>query len=118
MNKRIIVVEDDASITEVLTLILEGENYKVESFVNNSFVAGLEQDMPGLILLDMWLSGVNGKTICLSLKKDNLLRKIPVVMMSANRDVQQHAEEVQADGYLAKPFDVGVLLSLVKKYME
>ena len=118
MKKRIIIVEDDASITEVLTLILERENYNVESFVNDEFIAGLAQNMPGLILLDLWLSGVNGKDICLSLKNDNQFKHIPVVIMSANRDVQQHAEEACADEYLAKPFDIAVLLSLVKKYMR
>ena len=118
MTKRIIVVEDDPSITEVLTIILEQEQYRVDSFPDDSFLEGMKNDMPGLILLDMWLSGINGKNICAMIKKDNAFQQIPVVMVSANRDVKQHAEEAGADDYLPKPFDVNVLLSLVKKFMK
>ncbi len=118
MFKRIIVVEDDISIAEVLTIILENEQYKVDWFTDDSFTGELLQDMPGLILLDMWLSGNNGKNICLALKNNPLYQQIPIIIMSANRDVKLHAEEACADDYLAKPFDINTLLSLVKKYTE
>ncbi len=118
MPKRIVLVEDDASIAEVLTIILEQEDYRVDSFADDSFISGLSNDTPGLILLDMWLSGINGKDICLALKNDTAYKNIPVVIMSANRDIKQHAEEARADDYLAKPFDINRLLLLSKKYLE
>ncbi len=117
MYKRIIVVEDDVSIAEVLTIILEQESYRVETFTDDSFISGLLPDMPGLILMDMWLSGINGKDICLQLKQDPLYTSIPVIIMSANRDIHLHAQEACADDFLAKPFDVLYLISLVAKYM-
>ena len=117
MQKRILVVEDDPSIADVLAIILKGEHYRVESFDDNSFINGLNEDMPGLILLDLWLSGNNGKEICLQLKNDEAFCKIPVVIISANRDISLYSEEAKADGYLAKPFDINDLLSLVSKYM-
>ena len=117
MNKRILVVEDDPAIAEVLAIILSAEAYRVDCFTNASFISGLLQDMPGLILLDLLLSGINGKDICLQLKNDVAYKQIPVVIMSANRDIEIHAKEACADDYLAKPFDIAILLSLVKKYM-
>ena len=108
----------DPSIAEVLTIILEQEAYKVEWFTNDSFINGLAHNMPALILLDMWLLGMNGKDICLLIKRNDALKQIPVVIMSANRDIKLHAEEAEADGYLAKPFDMNVLLLLVKKFMD
>lgn len=117
MSKRIIVVEDDTSIADVLTIILEKENYRIECFTDDSFISGLKEDMPGLILLDMWLSGINGKDICIALKKRNEFNQIPIIIMSANRDVKEHAAEACADDYIAKPFDISLLLSHVKKFM-
>ncbi len=117
MKKRIIVVEDDASITEVLTLILQHENYRVESFTNDSFIGGMADDMPGLILLDLWLLGMNGKSICLQIKNNDALQHIPVVIISAHRDIQLYALEARADEFLEKPFDMNELLLLVKKFM-
>ncbi len=117
MKKRIIVVEDDASIAEVLTLILQHENYRVESFVNDSFMETISDDMPGLVLLDLWLLDMNGKSICLQIKNNETLKHIPVVIISAHRDIQLYAEEAGANEYLEKPFDMKVLLSVVEKYM-
>ncbi len=118
MNKRIIVVEDDPSIAEVLVLILRHEHYRVEVFNNDSFISGLLDDMPGLILLDLWLSGVNGKDTCLQLKTNEALQQIPVVIISANRDIKLYSEEACADAYLAKPFDMDDLLSMVQRFMK
>lgn len=117
MPKRILIIEDDASISEVVAIILEQEKYRVEKYSDDSFMAGLEQDMPGLILLDMLLSGINGKHICLQLKHHHVFRHIPVIIMSANRDIQMHAEEACADDYLSKPFDMDRLISMVDKFM-
>jgi DNA-binding response OmpR family regulator len=118
MIKRIVVVENDPAITEVLTIILQGEQYRVECFDNTSFIDGLVHDMPGLILLDMWLSGLNGKDVCLQLKENTVYKHIPVIIMSANQDVKLHAEEACADDYLSKPFDINDLLLIVKKHMK
>ncbi len=118
MQKRIIVVEDDPSISEVLAMILRLEQYRVDSFTNATFIEGLLQDMPGLILLDLWLSGINGKDICRQLKNDERFRCIPVVIVSANRDIKLYAEESGADNYLAKPFNVSDLLSEVERFMK
>ena len=118
MQKRIIVVEDDPSITEVLAIILRTEGYRVDSFTNAGFINGLLQDLPGLILLDLWLSGINGKDICLQLKNDERFGFIPVVIVSANRDIKMYAEEAGADDYLAKPFDISDLLSVAERFMK
>src|SRR5579875_3591544 len=118
MKKRIIVVEDDASIAEVLTLILQHEHYRVEPFVNDSFMGTIWDDMPGLILLDLWLLDMNGKSICQQIKTSDALKHIPVVIISAHRDIRLYAEEAGANEYLEKPFDMKVLLSVVEKYMQ
>src|SRR5579875_1621086 len=118
MKKRIIVVEDDASISEVLTLILQHEHYRVDSFVDDSFITHISDDLPGLVLLDLWLADMNGKTICLQMKNNEALRHIPVVIISAYRDVQLYATEAGANGYLEKPFDMKELLAIVDKYMH
>ncbi len=118
MKKRIIVVEDDAAIAEVLTLILEHEHYRVESFTDDSFLADILSDLPGLVLLDLWLTDMNGKSICLQIKNNEALKHIPVVIISAHRDIQLYAEEARANEYLEKPFDMKILLSVVEKYMQ
>ena len=120
MAKLILVVDDDESILEVVQIVLESEGYAVQTATNSGFLQQLTSQtvLPDLILLDVLLSGEDGREISRQLKSDTQLRHIPVVMLSAHSEASKMADTGVADAFLEKPFDVDVLLDTVQKYIS
>jgi CheY-like chemotaxis protein len=114
--KKILVADDDPAIVESTTLILEEFGYEVDSTVNGATIYKMEKEYPDLLLLDIWMSGQDGREICKYLKKKELTKNIPIIMISASSDIAQSAKESGADDFLAKPFDMDDLLAKVRKY--
>lgn len=77
----------------------------------------MEHDLPDLILLDILLSGEDGREICQQLKSSARMKHIPVVLLSAHVKVHNAAERCGANAFLAKPFRMEELLEVVKKYI-
>lgn len=117
-KKRILVADDDPSILDVLQIMLaEVGGYHVETSTNGKSVLELEDNLPDLILLDLWMSGMDGREICEKLKSDEKTKNVPVIIFSANRDIQTIAKTAGADDYIAKPFQMNELLEKVKNCM-
>jgi DNA-binding response OmpR family regulator len=117
-KKKVFVVDDDTAILDALSLMLEEEGYEVKTSQNGKELEFEKYNFPDLILLDIWMSGVSGKDICMQLKKDDLTKDIPVIMISASNDTEKIAEECGADGFMYKPFQVDLLLDIVHKYLD
>jgi DNA-binding response OmpR family regulator len=118
MAKKILVVDDDESITEVIQIVLEGEGYEVEISLDGGVIPNFPGRLPDLILLDILLQRKDGRKICRQLKSDQKTMPIPVIVLSAHSDGSKAAAECGADGFLEKPFDVDVLINTVKKYLQ
>lgn len=114
---RILVVEDEAPIQELLQFNLERKNYRVK--VADSGEAALEvvgSYMPDLILLDIMLPGADGLEVCKQIKANPKTTRIPIIMLTA---LSEEADivaglELGADDYVTKPFSPRVLLARVK----
>lgn len=117
-KKKILVSEDDAGILDVLRLMLEDENYEVEISRDGKKIYQLDNELPDLILLDIWMSGVDGRDLCRYLKNNDKTKNIPVIILSANKDTEQIAKEVGADGFLQKPFDMEELLAKLHEHLS
>lgn len=117
-KKRIMVADDDPSIVDAISMMLEFEGYEPIPTVDGTIVKEMQDELPDLLLLDIWMSGEDGKDICKRLKKQESTKHIPVIMISASRDVEKSAKESGADDFIAKPFEMEVLLSKVKKYLQ
>lgn len=118
MTKKILIADDDPAILESIQMILEDAGYDVITTANDETVIKMQKEVPGLLLLDIWMSGQNGQDICRQLKSQKATSHIPIIMISANRDTKQIAKESGADDFLAKPFDMQELLDKVKKYIN
>jgi DNA-binding response OmpR family regulator len=116
MKKKILAADDDPAILEVITLMLEDGGYEVRTTFDRQTEKFAQEYLPDLILLDIWMAGVDGRDICKSLKGKKLTKHIPIIIISANKDTEKIAEESGADDYLAKQFDMKDLLSKVAKY--
>lgn len=116
--KKILVVDDNEGILDVVSIILEGEGYDVRQVIEPDQMMKLDEDLPDLILLDIWMSGADGRVICKQLKDQPSTKHLPVVLMSANKDIEEIAAEAGADGYLAKPFEMQDLIDIVKRFID
>ncbi|TMC16683.1 MAG: response regulator, partial [Chloroflexi bacterium] len=114
MMKKILVVDDDESILEVVQIALESEGYHVQTITNSRGLQKLTNDRPDLILLDMILGGEDGRILCQRLKSNEETRLIPVIILSAHSDAGQVADTSGADDFLEKPFDIDALLDMVE----
>lgn len=116
--KKILVGEDDQSILEVIKIILEGEGFEIFAASDQENLHKLVNNhIPDLILLDIWLSGQDGGQIAKKLKSTNHTKHIPIILISANNETPKIAEEAGVEDFILKPFDIDDLLNLVKKYL-
>ena len=122
MAKKILVIEDDKDIRDTIVYILEEENYEVISSGDSKILKNILSHNPDLVLMDNWLtewkSDANGQQLSRELKTNAATSHIPVIIISAVSNIKEIAEEGLADGYLKKPFDVSVLVDLVKKFVK
>ncbi|MEO6151053.1 MAG: response regulator [Mucilaginibacter sp.] len=108
------IADDDPGIVDAVEMLLEFEGYAVISTLTGSTVLNLEKDLPDLLLLDIWMSGEDGRDICRKLKEDEHKKHIPVIMISASKDVKDSAINAGANDFLAKPFEMNELLEKIE----
>ena len=112
--RRIFIADDDSDILDILKLMLQTRGYHV--LVSNDGSQLFEyapEQLPDLVLLDIWMSGIDGRDICAGLKNNENTKDIPVLFISANSNIQAIAKECGAEGFIAKPFDMETLLNKV-----
>ncbi|WP_158824768.1 response regulator [Mucilaginibacter lacusdianchii] len=114
MPKRILIADDDPGIVDAVEMILDFHGYDVSSTYNGTDVLSLNGNHPDVLLLDIWMSGCDGRDICRELKAKDETRFIPVLMISASKDIKQSAMDSGADDFIAKPFDMDELISKIE----
>jgi CheY-like chemotaxis protein len=117
-RKRILIVEDDAAIRDALTLLLRDEGYAVVGAPNGLEALRhlKENGPPDLILLDLMMPVMDGWQFSKEQQQDPSLKGVPVVLLSANGNVQQRASMLGAVGFLQKPVEVAELLDAIHRY--
>ena len=117
-RKKILVVDDEPDILEFLEVILEEEGYAVLTSDKGEFLEQLHNGgLPDLILVDVLLSGKDGREIVKHLKSQEETKPIPVIMFSAHPSAERTAREAGAEDFVAKPFEIDELLAKVAKYL-
>lgn len=119
MNKKILAIDDNPFILELLDELLKYHGYEVKTFITTeNILERVIEYSPDLILLDVMLDGKDGRDICKTLKNDDHTRKLPVILISATPGVSQSLlEDGGADDYVSKPFDIYTLIHKIEKYV-
>jgi DNA-binding response OmpR family regulator len=117
-GERVLVVEDDPTVAEVVSRYLEREGYTVESVSDGEI--GLQRalaDLPALVVLDLMLPSLDGLEVC---RRMRAVAPVPVVMLTARGDEEDRVVglELGADDYLAKPFSPRELTARVKAVLR
>ena len=117
MQKRILIVEDEMSIVELLTLILMREGYEVSSCqTGRDAISMMKEFHPHLVLLDVMLPGLDGAGIIKIMSEDEMLSNIPVLVTSALvESAHMFQPYPQVKGFCSKPFVLTDLVAKVKK---
>lgn len=118
MSKRILVVEDDNSIRELLVELLQSEGYEVAAAVNG--LEGIKylqaNGNPDLILIDLMMPIMDGYTFRSEQMKNAEWSKVPVVVMSAEANAKEKMKNFGITAFLSKPVELDTILKTVEKY--
>ena len=116
---KILVVDDEFSIRELLTDFLEGEGYEVIVAPDGRKVVDIAiREDPDVILLDVTMPGIGGIEVCSELRAAESTCSVPIIMMTALQDHRDEALEAKADDFVCKPFDLEDLLIRVKSTLR
>lgn len=120
-KEQILVIEDEEDILELVRYNLSKEGYKVEGVVSGEEGLKVAQKVnPDLVVLDLMLPGVDGLEVCRVLKREQVTRGIPIIMMSAKGEESDVVSglELGADDYVTKPFSPKILVARVKAVLR
>lgn len=112
--KKIFIADDDEAIVDATSMMLQAMGYQVSSTLNGAEVKKAILEKPDLLLLDIWMSGIDGRDICREIKGNPATKDTPILMLSASRQISQSALECGADDFLAKPFEMATLLEKIE----
>jgi CheY-like chemotaxis protein len=112
----VLVVEDDADLVSLMELVLSDAGYRVRTAPEGgAALARIAEEMPGLILLDMRMPGMNGWEFAREFRARHG-RAAPIVVVTAAENARARAAEVGADGWLSKPFEIDDVLRMVARH--
>jgi CheY-like chemotaxis protein len=116
-GRRVLVIDDDIVTQEMMSVLLAGDGYRVAAACNGA--DALERlrtyEKPDLIVLDLKMPVMDGCAFCQARRQDKELASIPVVVLSAARDVAEQAAALGATVYLQKPVDCVTILNTVRR---
>ena len=118
---KILVVEDEDDILELITYNLAKEGYQVTGVpTGEDTLKRVRSDLPDLVVLDLMLPGVDGLEVCKLLKNDAKTRHVPIVMLTAKGEEADIVTglELGADDYITKPFSPRVLIARVRAVLR
>jgi CheY-like chemotaxis protein len=115
-EQTILVIDDDPAIRATVADILEAEGYPVTTAINGADgLETIEHLRPALVLLDMRMPVLDGWGFARALRERSI--EIPILVMTAAQDARRWAQEINAEGYIAKPFELLELLNAVERFL-
>ena len=118
MSKRVLIVEDDANIAQLLRLYLEKDGFTVDTAADGAEgLLAFRKEPPDLVLLDIMLPVVDGWSVCREIR---VAHKTPIIMLTAKGETADKVSglETGADDYIVKPFDMKEVLARVHAVMR
>ncbi|MGE3193470.1 MAG: MtrAB system response regulator MtrA [Microbacteriaceae bacterium] len=114
MNARILVVDDDTAISEMIGIVLKGEGYEPQFAADGAEALDLFRTMrPDLVLLDLMLPGIDGIQVCSTIRAES---GVPIIMLTAKGETTDVVKGLEsgADDYVVKPFNPKELVARIK----
>ncbi|MDP2937758.1 MAG: response regulator, partial [Candidatus Omnitrophota bacterium] len=121
VKPRILIVDDDPDILDVLEITLSEENYEIFKAMDGEEAIRIIKSKPlDLVLLDYAIPKMNGRQVCMEVKKDILLRHLPIIMVTGKGEVSDKVGGIDAgaDDYIVKPFEPKELLARIRMILR
>ncbi|RKD34313.1 response regulator [Thermohalobacter berrensis] len=121
LQKKILVVDDEEHIVELIKFNLEKNGYEVvTAFEGEEALNKVYEEEPDLVVLDLMLPGIDGIEVCKRMKRDSITENIPIIMLTAKSEETDKVLglEIGADDYITKPFSVRELIARVKAVLR
>jgi len=116
---KILIVDDDPDMRTLVNILLKKQGYEVETASREEEVfEKIQQFKPTVVLLDVLLSGADGRKICQDIKENEATRNIPVIMFSAHPGAADKIDSYGADDFITKPVNADLLLEKVAQQLK
>ena len=110
----ILIADDDEGIRELLRELLDSEGYRVQEATNGAeAIASIAANRPHAVLMDLMMPVVSGVEATAMIKRDPRTASIPVLAMSAGRNIVALQNDIPADDFIAKPFELSTLIAAI-----
>ncbi len=118
MKKKILIYDDDVEILFLCKTILQKYDYSVETLSRcDDIIHDIDRVNPSLILMDLWIPEIGGEKAVKLIKENDKAKHIPVFLFSANIDIKDICQKVNANGYIEKPFDLKSFVGLIQSHV-
>jgi DNA-binding response OmpR family regulator len=108
---KVLIIDDDPDIRTVMNILMKKQGYEVETASRwEEAIVKLREFHPSVILLDVLLSGADGRELCQEIKADERMKDIPVIMVSAHPGAAENISSYGADDFISKPINTDSLL--------
>jgi DNA-binding NtrC family response regulator len=119
MKKCVLIYDDDHDILSVCKIILSQHNYRVETMtLNTDIIDDIGRVKPDVILMDLWIPELGGEMAVNLVKNSKVAKHIPIILFSANTEIDEISKRTRADGFLKKPFEITTMLNVLKAKIE
>ncbi len=119
--KKILIVDDEIDVVEVVTVLLEHEGYEMlKAYDGQEALDIIEEVVPDLVILDIMMPKIDGVEVCRRMRENEKMTDIPIVMFSAKLSAIDKKEsfDAGADGFISKPFNARGFIAGIKTYLE
>jgi CheY-like chemotaxis protein len=116
---KVLVIDDDPDVRTVMNLLMKKQGYEVETAsTKDEAFHKVKHFQPSVILLDVLLSGADGRDICRMIKADPKTQHIQVIMVSAHPGAAENIESYGADHFITKPINTASLLQMLDSWVK
>jgi DNA-binding response OmpR family regulator len=113
LTKKVLIIENDQDIRHIVALILEEQGFITLSIPEPEDLTEIIPFKPDIMLLDEFINNRPGHRLCRKIKQIDMLKHIPVIILSTANDIELIATECEANDYIRKPFDIDDMVHTV-----
>jgi two-component system phosphate regulon response regulator PhoB len=118
LKKKILIIENDQEIRNIVTYILEDAGFATMSIPEPDSLDRVVRFKPDMILIDEFINSKPGHRLCLQIKQVRELLHVPVIVLSTANNIEQIATDCKANDYIRKPFDIEDMLDKVVRALD